>query len=133
MATNENKHLLDKGAARISSLFHRWMDRVNFSMLRQTIKPADPSDRDLLRASEYLEICLECAAYAHTVEDALYWQNEIITELSVELNRINATRWSAAVKTNMSFVLQERLAHHATAASRLTAVLARNERLSWQP
>ncbi len=87
----------------------------------------------MMRASEYLEICQECALYAYTIEDALYWHNEIITELSIELNQICAARWPATVKASMSISLEERLAHHAAAVSQLTAVLETNERLSWQP
>ncbi|RUO99268.1 hypothetical protein [Hyphomicrobium sp.] len=87
----------------------------------------------MIKATEYLEICQECAAYAHTIEDALYWHNEIVTELSVEINFVQASRWPSAVKASMTASLEERRRNHAAAISRLTSVLENDERLIWQP
>jgi hypothetical protein len=134
MAANEDQSRPVKSNARLSSLFRNWRERFNSAIdARGSRMLAGGSERDMMKASEYLEICQECALYAYTIEDALYWHNEIITELSIELNHICATRWPAAVKANMSAALKERLAHHAAAVSRLTAVLRANERLTWQP
>ncbi|MET0640662.1 MAG: hypothetical protein ABWZ19_11660 [Hyphomicrobium sp.] len=87
----------------------------------------------MIRASEYLEICQESALDAHTVEDALYWHNEIITELSIELSLVNATTWPQGVKASMRMALEDRLAQHAAAVTRLAAILERNEQFIWQP
>ncbi|MFT3731065.1 MAG: hypothetical protein QM780_06510 [Hyphomicrobium sp.] len=88
---------------------------------------------NVMKASEYLEACHENAIDAYTVEDAIFWHNEIISELSVELNLIGATRWPQTVKENMAAALQERRSQHAAAVTRLAAILERNERLSWSP
>lgn len=87
----------------------------------------------MIRASEYLEICQENALDAHTVEDALYWHNEIITELSIELNLLSTTRWPQTVKANMAAALENRLSQHAAAVTRLAAVLEKNELFNWKP
>ena len=88
----------------------------------------------MMRASEYLEICQENALDAYTVEDALYWHNEIITELSIELNLLSSTRWPQTVKASMAAALEDRLNQHATAVTRLAAVLEKNdEAFKWEP
>ncbi|HML28801.1 MAG TPA: hypothetical protein PKE16_08185 [Hyphomicrobium sp.] len=92
-----------------------------------------PEQNVMMRASEYLEICQENALDAYTVEDALYWHNEIITELSIELNLVQASRWPQTVKANMAATLEDRLTQHAAAVTRLTAVLEDNKVFKWQP
>ncbi len=86
-----------------------------------------------MRASEYLEICEENALDAYTIEDALYWHNEIITELSIELNLVCAASWPEAVKAGMKIALKDRLNRHAGAVTRLSGVLEKNEQLIWLP
>jgi hypothetical protein len=90
-------------------------------------------EQNMMRASEYLEICQENALDAYTVEDALYWHNEIITELSIELNLLSTTRWPQTVKASMGAVLEDRLNQHAAAVTRLAAVLEKNEPFKWEP
>ncbi len=87
----------------------------------------------MMRGSEYLEICEENAIDAHRLEDALYWHNEIITELSIELNLIHATKWPRNVKASTSAALEDRISQHAAAVTRLAAILARNGQFIWQP
>lgn len=87
----------------------------------------------MMRASEYLEICQENALDAYTIEDALYWHNEIITELSIEINLLSTTRWSQTVKAAMAAVLEDRLEQHVAAVTRLASALEKNEPLKWEP
>jgi hypothetical protein len=90
-------------------------------------------EQNMIRASEYLEICQENALDAYKVEDALYWHNEIITELSIELNLLSTTRWPQTVKASMAAALEDRLNQHAAAVTRLAAVLEKNEAFKWEP
>jgi predicted glycosyl hydrolase (DUF1957 family) len=90
-------------------------------------------EQKMMRASEYLEICEENALDAYTVEDALYWHNEIITELALELNLVRAASWPDTVKASMTVALEHRLSQHASAVTRLASVLEKNEPFIWQP
>ncbi len=87
----------------------------------------------MMRATEYLEICEENAIDAATIEDALYWHNEIITELSIELNLLRSGKWSEAMKHGVKLSLQDRLNRHVGAVTRLAAILEKNEQFIWQP
>jgi hypothetical protein len=128
-----------------SSLFQRLIGRVNVRFFLHSIadrkalsaRHSGPQDAapqpTAMRASEYLEICEENAIDAYTVEDALYWHNEIITEISIELNLVQATTWPEPVKATMTAALEERLSDHASAVQRLAAVLEKNEQVVWQP
>lgn len=132
---------------RPSSLLRKLIDRVRayaflqaLGIRRDRMQAASqhassegPEQNAMMRASEYLEICQENALDAYTVEDALYWHKEIITELSIELNLVQATRWPQTVKANMAATLEDRLNQHAAAVTRLTAVLENNKVLKWQP
>ena len=86
-----------------------------------------------IKASEYLEICREKALDAYTIEEAIYWHNEIITELSIELHTVQTMRWPETVKASMTIALEDRLNQHAAAVTRLAGILERNEQLIWQP
>jgi hypothetical protein len=104
MAANENSHVSAAGLARASSLIRRLIDRVNLRALLNSLSEGRRNthpessvttgrpEQSMMRATEYLEICEENALDAYTVEDALYWHNEIITELSLELNLVGAAR-----------------------------------------
>jgi hypothetical protein len=127
-----------------SSLFQRLIGRVNVRFFlhsiadRKTLSAKHSSSHDSafqpspMRASEYLEICEENAIDAYTVEDALYWHNEIITEISIELNLVQATTWPEPVKATMTAGLEDRLGEHASAVQRLAAVLEKNEQVVWR-
>jgi hypothetical protein len=113
----------------LNALKARWQ---NFRVAAPDAK-VKISERYMTRASEYLEICQENALDAYTIEDALYWHNEIITELSIELNLIHSKKWPQTVKASMSRVLEDRLDQHVAAVTRLAGVLEKNEPLIWQP
>lgn len=146
MAAGDGQPLPTFGGSRPSSLIRKFMGRVNvraflqaLGMRRgpfrgdaQTATP-DGAEPPMMRASEYLEICQENALDAYTVEDALYWHNEIITELSIELNLIHTTRWPQTVKASMAAAVEERLSQHAAAVTRLAAVLEKDKAFKWQP
>ena len=133
MAANGNLPALGGPGTRISSLIRgliaapRARKLFRFFSLHDDRGPpqrGEPSEQTkMMKASEYLEICQENALDAHTVEDALYWHNEIITELSIELNLVEATRWPANIRANMRAQLEDRLHQHATAVTRLAAVV----------
>ncbi|MBS0249485.1 MAG: hypothetical protein JSR78_00285 [Proteobacteria bacterium] len=141
-----NHPLPDFGSTHHSTLIRKLVDRMKAGALLQALRlrrglfretspnlRADEPDTNMMKASEYLEICVENALDAYTVEDALYWHNEIITELSIELNLIHARRWPQTVKSSMTAAMEDRLNQHAAAVARLAAVLESNETFKWQP
>jgi hypothetical protein len=130
------------GGSRPISLLHWLSDSVNFRLFldalavrRSSGRKNSPhgSDPDALKASYYLETCREKALDAYTLEDAIYWHNEIITELATELHLIHAMNWPETVKASMTIALEDRLNQHAYAVTRLGGILERNEQLIWQP
>jgi hypothetical protein len=145
MAANSGRSVPTGKKARITTLMRNISGadvRKFFNVLmsrQQQVQPAAPQpvtprpEQSMIRASEYLEICQENALDAYTVEDALYWHNEIITELSIELNLLTTMRWPEQVKARMATELEDRLSQHAVAVSRLASVLEKNEPLKWVP
>ena len=153
MATGGNQHIPDTGGpiaggdgARAQSFLRRVIECVNLRALLVALsegrrdtrhthdrKAAAHPEHKMMRASEYLEICEENALDAYTIEDALYWHNEIITELSLELNLVRVASWPDSVKANMSIALEHRLNQHAGAVTRLAAILEKNAQFIWQP
>jgi hypothetical protein len=130
------------GGSRPSSLLHWLSDSVNFRLFvealavgRSTGRTSSPpaSNSGALKASYYLETCRAKALDAYTLEDAIYWHNEIITELATELHLIHAMNWPETVKASMAIALEDRLNQHAAAVTRLAGILERNEQLIWQP
>ncbi|MGO4685884.1 hypothetical protein [Hyphomicrobium sp. 2TAF46] len=128
--------------SRPSSLLHWLSDRVNFRLFVHTLAGRrapnratsnDEKNPTAIKASDYLEICREKALDAYTIEEAIYWHNEIITELSIELHTVQTMRWPDTVKASMTIALEDRLNQHATAVTRLAGILERNEQLIWQP
>lgn len=128
--------------SRPSSLLHWLSDRVNFRLFIHTLAAKRTVSRNMskdekhpatIRASDYLEICREKALDAYTIEDAIYWHNEIITELSIELHTVQTMHWPDTVKASMMIALEDRLSQHAGAVTRLAGILERNEQLIWQP
>ncbi|WP_414462979.1 hypothetical protein RLW55_13940 [Hyphomicrobium sp. B1] len=146
MAADGNHPLPAFGSTHPSRLLRKLVDHMKGGALLHALRlrrgffrdtsanlRSDEPDANMMKASEYLEICVENALDAYTVEDALYWHNEIITELSIELNLIHARRWPQTVKSNMMAALEDRLNQHAEAVARLAAVLESNETFKWQP
>ncbi|WP_156150725.1 hypothetical protein [Hyphomicrobium sp. 99] len=142
MAADEGQSGPKADRSRPSSLLHWLSDRVNFRLFshmlsaRRTVSRAVSKDEDNpapIKASDYLEICREKALDAYTIEEAIYWHNEIITELSIELHTVQTMRWPDTVKASMTIALEDRLNQHATAVTRLAGILERNEQLIWQP
>ncbi len=142
MSMDEDQPHPTAGGSRPSSLLHWLSDRVNFRLLvnalaakRSTVwrDARRGSGREVMRASDYLEICRENALDAYTIEDAIYWHNEIITELSIELHSIHAMNWPQTVKASMTIALEDYLGEHAAAVTRLAGILERNEQPIWQP
>jgi hypothetical protein len=130
------------GGYRPNSLFHWLSDRVNVRLFMAALaakrsivwgRTEGGSRPEVIRASDYLEICRENALDAHTIEDAIYWHNEIITELSIELHSIHVMNWPETVKASMTISLKDHLSHHAASVTRLAGILERNEQLLWQP
>ena len=128
--------------SRPSSLLHWLADRVNFRLFVRTFTGRgaanraasdDEKNQAAIKASDYLEICREKALDAYTIEEAIYWHNEIINELSMELHTIQTMRWPDTVKASMTIALEDRLNQHTTAVTRLAGILERNEQLIWQP
>ncbi len=128
--------------SRPSSLLHWLSDRVNFRLFVHTFAgrraPGRGASNDeknpaAIKASDYLEICREKALDAYTIEEAIYWHNEIITELSIELHTVQTMHWPDTVKASMTIALEDRLNQHASAVTRLAGILERNEQLIWQP
>jgi len=147
MAANDDQPAQMGKRQRIASLLRRTVGSDEIRRFFRTLKsrqsrapygskqrPVPALEQNMMRASEYLEICQENALDAYTVEDALYWHNEIITELSIELNLLSSTRWPQTVKASMAAALEDRLNQHATAVTRLAAVLEKNdEAFKWEP
>ncbi|WP_372646350.1 hypothetical protein [Hyphomicrobium sp.] len=145
MAANDGEPLPKAENTRSSSLVRRLIASLDVHAFLNAItarrnrlpsptkKAATGGPGQMMRASEYLEICQEKALDAYTVADALYWHNEIMTELSIELNLIDATSWPQTVKASMTVALEQRLDQHASAVARLVAVLEKNEPFNWQP
>jgi hypothetical protein len=146
MATNGDQPGPTGRKAKISTLIGRVMERADVWKVLKTLSSRGPetffrtqqgllvgAEQNMMKASEYLEICQENVLDAYTVEDALYWHNEIINELSIELNLLTATRWPQTVKASMAAVLEDRLDQHALAVTNLAAVLEKNEPVRWQP
>ncbi len=142
MAMDEDRPRHVAGGSQPCSLLHWLSGRVNFrlfvnalavkrSIVRRDIKKR--SGQEVVRASDYLEICRENALDAHTIENAIYWHNEIITELSIELHSIYTMNWPETVKASMTITLEDYLGQHAAAVTRLAGILERNEQLIWQP
>jgi hypothetical protein len=130
------------GGSRPTSLFH-WLGDCIIVRLFMNVLAAkrsivrsgteNGSGQEVITASDYLEICRENASDAHTIEDAIYWHNEIITELSIELHSIHAVNWPATVKASMRISLEDHINQHAAAVTRLARILERNEQLIWHP
>lgn len=146
MATHGDHPLPAFGSAHPSAVFRKLVDRMKAGALSHALRlrrgftrdtslnlRSDEPDPNMMKASEYLEICVENALDAYTVEDALYWHSEIITELSIELNLIHARRWPQTVKSSMASAMEDRLKQHAAAVARLAAVLENDETFKWQP
>ena len=142
MAADGNQSGPKAAGSRPSSLIHWLSDRVNFRLFIHTLAAKrtvsrvvakDEKQAATIKASEYLEICREKALDAYTVEEAIYWHNEIITELSIELHTVQTMRWPETVKASMTIALEDRLSQHAAAVTRLAGILERNEKLIWQP
>ncbi|HET6390695.1 hypothetical protein [Hyphomicrobium sp.] len=142
MAADGNQSGPKAAGSRPSSLIHWLSDRVNFRLFIHTLAAKrtvsrvvakDEKHAATIKASEYLEICREKALDAYTVEEAIYWHNEIITELSIELHTVQTMRWPETVKASMTIALEDRLSQHAAAVTRLAGILERNEKLIWQP
>jgi hypothetical protein len=130
------------GGFRQNSLLHWLSDCVNLRLFTNALAfkraiirrgAQKGSGQEAIRANEYLEICRENALDAHTIEDAIYWHNEIITELSIELHSIRDMNWPETVKASMTAALEDHLGQHAAAVTRLAGILERNEQLIWQP
>ena len=142
MAADGNQSGPKAVGSRPSALLHWLSDRVNFRLFIHTlaakrmvsrIVSKDEKQAATIKASEYLEICREKALDAYTIEEAFYWHNEIITELSIELHTVQTMRWPETVKASMTIALEDRLNQHASAVTRLAGILERNEQLIWQP
>jgi hypothetical protein len=77
--------------------------------------------------------CFEQAESAYTIEDAIYWHGEVITELAFEIRAVAANTWLNAGKTQSLAKLEECLAHHQEALNRLVGVAQRDEQFVWRP
>lgn len=142
MAAEGDQLRPDGHRSRGASFFKRVLGRVRASLKsrhlsrlpsRKNSHTASDTGRDMARTSEYLQICEENAIDAYTLEDALYWHNEIITELSIELNLVQTAEWPPPVKASMSAELEDRITQHSAAVMRLAALLEKNEPFIWQP
>lgn len=143
MAADGDEPRPSGGTFRFGSFFRRVASRLRLgaftrgdgrrSLRRDPSSAAEGTHEDMPRTSEYLQLCEENAVDAYTVEDALYWHNEIITELSIELNLVRTAKWPRPVKSNMAAELEDRIAQHSAAVTRLAGVLEKNEPFIWQP
>ena len=142
MAADGDQPVPTASGSRPSSLLHWLSDCVNVRLFMNALAAKrsiirggteNGSGQEVIRASDYLEICRENAFDAHTIEDAIYWHNEIITELSIELHSIHVMNWPEIVKASMTISLEDHLRQHAAAVTRLAGILERNEQLIWQP
>ena len=81
----------------------------------------------------YLERCCEAVLDAHTIEDAIFWHCEIITELTVEMHAVEGGNLPSVVKASTIATIEERVRSHGILLDRLTGVVQRNEQFVWEP
>ena len=84
-------------------------------------------------APNYLARCSEQALDAHTVEDAIFWHREIISELALQIHETESKLWPESAKETVVKALAERQRDHGRAVARLNDIVRRNEQLIWQP
>ena len=85
-------------------------------------------------APNYLARCSEQALAAHTVEDAIFWHREIISELALQIHETQSKLWpESGLKETVIKALAERQRDHGRAVVRLSDIVRRNEQLIWQP
>lgn len=90
-------------------------------------------DEDIPCTSDYLVACCEQAIHAHTVEDALYWHSEIVTELAAEAQAIRNGILPDHLRAAVIASLEDRMRDHSMAVRRLHSIIERQDQLIWQP
>lgn len=88
------------------------------------------AETDAYSHNPYLVRCYSRVIAATSIDEAVFWHSEIVSELSVEIQIISRKSWSPQLKASVVAELTRRQDRHAVAVERLMRI---TNPLTWKP